>query len=166
MKNSARGGFEYVVETVRNGQVVGIETVHNLLPTEGVNYLIDAALKAGTAYPKWYMGLFEGAYTPVPEDTMSTFPGAAAELLTYSQIQRPGIVFGGTARGGVDNSGSKAEFTGSVDGKLVRGGFICSAPAKGATTGVLLSAVRFYSPKTLDAGTILRVTGGFSITST
>ena len=161
----AKAGFTYTLETVKNGQVIDKEVVHNLIPVEGINYLINTGLKAGAAFPAFYVGLFEGAYTPLPADTMATFPAAATELVAYAETTRRALVLGAVSAGAVDNVASKAEFTGTTNGKLAHGGFICSAPAKGAATGVLISAVRFTSPKTLDAGTVLRVTGGFQITS-
>ncbi len=162
----AQAGFLYTVETIKDGKVIDTEVVHNLLPIEGLNYLISTGLKAGSAFTSWYVGLYEGDYTPVPGDTMAAFPGAATELTAYDESTRRALTLGAVASGAVDNAASKAEFTGSTNGKLAMGGFVASAPAKGATTGVLISAVRFTSPKALDDGTILRVTAGFSITST
>mgnify|MGYP003515663090 CR=1 FL=1 len=53
-------------------------------------------------------------------------------------------------------------FTGS---KTVYGGFMTSAPAKGATTGALVSIVRFPSPRVLDPDSVLRVTAGIVLTT-
>lgn len=166
MENAAKAGFTYTLETIKNGKVIDREVVHNLLPIEGLNYLIGAGLKAASPYTTWYVGLFEGAYTPVPGDTMAAFPAAATELTAYEESTRRTLVLGAIADGTVDNLASKAEFTGTTDGKQAAGGFIASSPTKGATSGVLISAVRFTSPKALDDGTVLRVTGGFAITST
>lgn len=161
----AKAGFVYTIETIRDGEVIDTEVVHNLIPYEGINYLLDAGLKGATPYTNWYIGLYEGNYTPTPNDTMATFPAAATELTAYAETQREPLVLGATAMGAADNMASKAEFTGTTDGKRAMGGFVASTPAKGASTGVLISAVKFSSPKPIDAGTILRVTAGFSIAS-
>jgi hypothetical protein len=161
----ATAGFEYLIETIKDGVVIDSEVVHNLIPTEGINYLINAGMKGATAVSSWYIGLYEGSYTPVAGDTASTFPAAATELTAYSEAARQALVLGTVAAGSVDNTASRAQFTGTTNGKLVRGGFVTSAPTKGAATGTLISAVQFSSPKALDLGTILRVTAGFSITS-
>lgn len=161
----AKAGFVYTVETIRNGEVVDTEVIHNLIPTEGINYLIGAGLKGATPVTSWYVGLFEGDYSPVAGDTMATFPGNATECTAYVETARPALTLGTVSGGTVDNTASKAEFTGNATGKLVKGGFISSVPTKGATTGVLVSAVRFTTPKSLDAGSTLRVTAGFSIFS-
>lgn len=165
MKNSAKAGFVYTIETIKDGKVIDREVVHNLLPIEGINYLISTGLKGGAAFGAWYIGLFEGAYTPVPGDTAATFPTAATELTAYSESTRRALTLGTVAAGAADNQASKGTFTGTTNGKIVQGGFVASAPAKGATTGVLISAVRFSSPKHLDSGTVLLVTAGFSIVS-
>ena len=163
--DTGKAGFEYVIETVRDGVVIDREVVHNLIPIEGINYLINAGIKGASQLSSWFVGLYEGNYDPVPGDTAATFPAAATELTAYSEAARPALTLGAVALGAVDNQASRAEFTGTTNGKLVYGGFVSSASAKGSGSGVLLSAVRFTSPKSLDAGTILRVTAGFSIIS-
>lgn len=162
----ATAGFVYTIETIKDGKVVDTETVHNLIPTEGINYLINAGLKGTTPITSWYIGLYEGVYTPVAGDTAATFPGSATELTAYAEATRQALVLGTVATGAADNTASLASFTGNTNGKYARGGFVVSAPTKGAATGTLISAVQFSSPKAFDSGTILRVTAGFSISST
>lgn len=164
MDSKAHLGFTYIVETIRNGVVIDRSVDQNLIPIEGLNHMIGATLKGATQVVNWYAGLFKGAYTPVPSDTASAFPAAATESTAYTG-DRKLIVFGSVADGAVDNSASKAEFTGTTDGEVITGGFVSSAVTKGATTGVLISAVRFSSPKTLNAGDILRVTAAFNSVS-
>lgn len=161
-----KAGFTYTIETVKDGQVIDTETVHNLIPFEGLDYMINVALRGGAQFPAFYVGLFEGAYTPVPTDTMAQFPVTADECTAYAETARPLLVLPAPTDGVVVNSASKAVFTGTADGTRVSGGFVSSSSAKGSAVGVLVSAVRFPSPRPLDAGTILRVTCGFSIIST
>lgn len=161
-----KAGFTYRIETIdAAGAVTHVDEVKNLIPTEGLNHIIDVALKNGTAYPTLYIGLYEGDYTPVPGDTMAAFPLAATELTAYVEATRELVVLGSISGGAVDNTASRAEFTGTTDGKLAKGGFVSTSPTKSSTTGVLLSAVRFPSPRPLDSGSVLRVTVGFSIVS-
>lgn len=158
-------GFTYTFDTLKNGILVAREVHHNLVPIEGLNYLLSVGFKAGVAYPNFYMGLYEGAYTPVPGDTAATFPAAATELVAYAEATRLPLDFGAVAAGSMDNSANRVEFTGTTNGKQVRGGFISSSPTKGSATGILVSAVQFPSPKPLDAGAVLRATAAFSIVS-
>ena len=161
----AQAGFTWTIDVIKDGVVVDSETQHNLIPVEGINYLISAGLKGGTPLTSWYIAPFSGTYTPVPTDTAATFPAAATELTTYAETARQALVLGTVAAGQADNSASTAVFTSNANGVTVKGGFITSAATKGAATGTLISAVQFSSPKAFDSGTILRITAGFAITS-
>jgi len=163
--NIARAGWVWTIEASEDGKVINTQKVHNLFPIEGLNNMLGVWLKGVTQPSNFYVGLFEGNYTPVPGDTAAGFPAAATELTTYDETTRVLLELGDVAAGAVDNSADRAVFTGSTNGKSVTGGFITTAPAKGATTGVLASAVRFSSPQSFNDGTILRVTCSFQIVS-
>ena len=74
------------------------------------------------------------------------------------------FVEGAVAAGVVENTASRAEFTFTA-AKTIYGAFLVSAQAKGAITGVLMSAARFTAPKVLQIDDVLRVTASFSLTS-
>lgn len=160
----AKAGFVYLIEVVRKGQVISQEIVHNLMPTEGLNHMIGVTLKGQAQISSWYMGLFEGNYTPQASDAAATLPAAAVECTAYDEAARQLLVLGTIASGAVDNATNRSEFTINAS-KTVYGGFISSSQAKGATTGVLISSVRFASPKVLADDDVLRVTAGFALTS-
>jgi hypothetical protein len=159
-----RTGFRYTFDFIKDGRVVDSETIDNLMPTEGLNYMITAGMKGGSQIATWYVGLYEGNYTPVAGDTAATFPGLATECTTYDEAARLEWVEGSVASGAVSNSASRAEFTSNAL-KTIYGGFLSSSATKGSTAGTLLSVVRFSSPKTFEVGTIVRVTAGFTMTS-
>lgn len=163
--NGIKVGFKYLIEEIRDGEVVHSQVAHNLVPTEGLNYIIDTALRNGTPFANFYVALYEGAYTPVPGDTAGTIIASATELTAYSETTRRPLTLSAAASGNTDNSASRAEFTGTTNGKLAQGGLVLSSPTKGSTSGILVSAVRFPSPRPLDSGTILRVTAGFTMVS-
>ena len=164
MNEQIVAGFEYLIEVVKDGVVIDSEVVHNLIPTEGLDYILSTALKGGSQSALWYVGLYEGNYTPLASETAATFPAVATECTTYSEATRPAWTGGAVATGAVSNVASRAEFTSTTD-KTVYGGFVVSASGKGGTTGTLISVVRFSSPKTFDSGSVLRVTAGFTMTS-
>lgn len=165
MNTVLRPGFVYTVETIdRHGNVLDVERIHNLMPTEGLNHLIATEFKGGTQVATWYIGLYEGNYTPTASDTAATFPALATECVAYDESTRVEFVDGAVSSGAMDNSASRAEFTFNAD-KTVYGGFISSAAAKSATSGVLSSVVRFSSPKQPGDGGVLRVTAGFEFLS-
>jgi hypothetical protein len=159
-----KGGFTYRVEHIRAGELVGPpDIVCNLMPTEGKNYVLNASLKGGSVYNAWYVGLFEGNITPVIGNVMSSFPTDATECTAYAEATREILTLGTVASGSVNNSASPAEFTFNAT-KTVYGCFVATAGTKSATTGPLLSAVRFTTAKDVISGDIIRVIGGFTLT--
>lgn len=165
MKSKVSGGFTYLAEILdKHGNVRDSEVIHNLMPAEGLNHMLGVTLKGVAQAASWYVGLFEGNYSPVPNDTAATFPASATESAAYAEATRVALTLGPVAGGAADNGAARSEFTFNAD-KTLYGGFISSASAKGATSGVLLSAVRFKSPKAVATGEILRVTAGFNLIS-
>lgn len=136
----------------------------NLIPDEGRDYMMNAALNGGAQLTSWFVGLYSGNYTPVAADTAATFPTSATEITTaYSEATRVALVNGALSAGLWANVASPAEFTFTAASTIVRGGFISSAPTKGGTTGALLSAVLASTAKTVLAGEVLKVTTGLSL---
>ena len=164
LQENLKPGFTYVIEHVRDGRVIDREVQHNLVPVEGLNHFAGVALKGTSQVTAWYVGLYEGNYTPQVTDTAAALPAAATEVTAYSEATRVALTLGSISGGAVTNTASPAEFT-ATSAKTVRGGFISSASAKNATTGVLTSVVKFASPKSLDTGDKLRITAGFTFTS-
>jgi hypothetical protein len=155
--------FQYTIEVIKDGVVQSTETVDNIMPGEGLNHILNTVLKGGAQYSAWYLGLYEGSYTPTAADTAAAFPAAAIESTSYG-TNRVAFVGGAVASGACDNHNSRAEFTMSAN-KTIYGGFLVSSQPVSSTSGVLLSAVRFASPKVLEAGSILRITAGISLLS-
>lgn len=164
MKSKAQIGFVYRFEHLsKHGDVLSVEEAHNIIPDEGRDYILNAALLAGSQFSSWYCGLYEGAYTPQVDDTMADFIASSTEITTaYSEATRGLIVPDALAGGVYVNAASPLVFTFTA-AKTVRGGFISSGSVKGGTTGVLLSAVLAPSPKAVGAGESLRVTTGLSL---
>ena len=156
--------FKYHIEVVRNGVVLDEETAYNIVPTEGLDHVLNTVMKAGTPVAAWFIGLFEGNYTPVAGVTAATIATSATESTAYAESTRVAWTGGSVSAGVVDNSASRAEFTINAS-KTIYGGFLVSAAAKGGTTGTLISAVRFATAKVLEAGDVLRISAGITLTS-
>lgn len=161
-------GFVYEFEVVQNGKVVQAARNHNLVPNQGFEHILGVTLRGSLQIPNWYVGLYGNNYTPIPTDTIATFPSAAGEITAYVGSTRKAFTPAAPTGGVISNSLSKAEF--EINGEVsvtVRGGFIASSSAKGAATGVLLSAVRATDNNgqptefILPPGSILRVSAGF-----
>lgn len=163
MMSKAHFGFEYRFECFGpDGKLKWEFTEHNLLPNEGRDYILHAALLTGPTFGSWFIGLYEGSYVPQVTDTMATFVAAATETTAYSETTRGALVPDALSGGVYINGASPATFTFTA-AKTIRGGFISSGSVKGGTTGVLLSAVLATSPKTVAVGDQLRVTAGVAL---
>jgi hypothetical protein len=157
-------GITYSVEVIRDGTVIDSEVVHNLVPIEGLNHILGVEFKGVTQVLTWYLGIFEGNYTPTSADTAAAIVAGATECTAYGEATRVALVPGSIAGGAFDNVASKASFTMNAT-KTIYGCFLTSAPAKSATTGVLTSSVRFGTAKILNATDILQITAGMTATS-
>jgi len=140
------------------------ERLHNLMPVEGLNHMLSVTFAGGSQVATWYVGIFEGNYTPLSTDTMATFPGSATESTAYSESTREAFVESTPASGSTSNSANKAEFTMNAS-KSIYGAFISSSSVKGGVSGVLASAAKFSAKKDVDSGDILRVTASMAMTS-
>lgn len=156
--------FNYEFEHVRDGVVIDTWKEKNLIPTEGLNHMLDVVCKGGSQVSTWYVMPYEGDYTPLATNTAANFPGLATECTAYTEANRVTWVEGAVSAGAVDNSANKAEFTINAT-KTIYGCALVSVATKGATTGVLLSAVRFSAPKSFVSSDTLRVTAPVSLTA-
>lgn len=127
-----------------------------MVPTQGLNHALGVVLKQETQVPQWYVGLFEGDFTPGPNTTAANLPAAAQECVAYTEAARVPLVTGPVVAGATSNSANLAEFNFTAE-RTVRGAFIVSAPAKGSTAGILLAVSRFPSPRVMAPNSTLRV---------
>lgn len=159
-------GFTYTVEVVdkATGKILESETIHNLMPIEGLNHMLGVTLKGVTPVTSWFVGTYKGAYTPTANDVMATFPSVAVESTAYASATRTALTLGTVSAGAVDNFSATSDLAYNAT-ETVYGGFVSSSSGKGGGSGVLLSAVRFASPKLLDNTTTLRVKASFTMVS-
>lgn len=163
--SEARAGFSYLLELFdRHGQLVDRETVKNLIPTEGLNHIAGVVFKSTVQVATWYIALFKGNYTPQPTDTAATVAALTTETTAYDEATRVPFAPGDVNTGALDNTAAKAEFTFNAT-ETIYGGFVVSSAPKASTTGVLMSIVRFSSPKQVEDGSVLRITTGIAFTS-
>lgn len=166
MIDPTKVGFRYRVEVLNRhtGEVVNSETVHNLMPDVGIHHALDVLLNGASQVTQWYLLPFGNNYTPQPTDTSATFPALAGEITAYAGATRPAIVTGAAAGGAVTNDANRVELDFPAT-TTVQGAAIISTPTKGAAAGILLSAVKFASPKVVDSDSILRVLVGIEFAS-
>lgn len=158
-------GFEYTIEHVGvDGQIKSIETIGNIIPTEGLNYILGASISGSSQLSTWYLGLYTANRTPLAGDTMTTFLADCDETANYGSTSRLEAVFAAVDAGSVTSIADPTIFTFDVD-TTVQGGFLTSGVTINNTSGLLISAVKFSSPKVISAGELLRVPAGIAMAS-
>lgn len=123
----------------------------NLLTTEGLNYILSAALGGGSQQPSFYLAPFSGNVSPQATWTAANFKSNATEFVAYTASNRLAWTPGAVNNKSIGNSGNLAGATAtfSPGGPYTLYGVgLLTAPAKEATTGVLIAAVRFGTPRT------------------
>lgn len=162
--NALRVGGKFQGQIVRQGEVVDEWEDHNLVVNEGLNALLDIMFHGTTQITTWYLGVFEGNYTPVSTVTAATITAASTECTAYDESARQEYVEAAASSQSITNSASKATFTFNAT-KTIYGAFLVSASAKSATTGTLFSAARFSSAKAVVDDDQLLLTYTFNASS-
>tara|TARA_R100000900_G_scaffold55790_1_gene45291 strand:+ start:1936 stop:2490 length:555 start_codon:yes stop_codon:yes gene_type:complete len=137
------------------GKIKWEENKKNLIVDGGLNDLLDKYLKGSSYTASWFVGL-KAAGTSVAADTMSSH-SSWAELVGYSQSNRPALTLGTVASKSVDNSGSKATFSCNATA-TVAGAFLTTNNTKSGTSGTLYGVVDFGSTRSVISGDTLEVT--------
>lgn len=156
-----RGRWEVVCRD-KDGNIKWTDHIENLVTDEGLNYLLDAGLSAGTPVTSWFVGLTGASPTVAAGDTMASHAGWT-EVVAYTEATRPAWTDGGVTAKSVSNSGSPATFTINANGTGIGGAFLVSNSTKGGSTGTLYAVGAFSAGnKTLDNGDSLSVTATFT----
>lgn len=159
-------GFQWKLEVVNpDGTVVDSEAQHNLIPAAGLDFLIRSPFGDVSQISTFYLGLYRGNYIPSPNTTASDIPSNMNEFVDYSETNRPEWQRQLEGVATMDNLTNKAEFTVTQD-RTIHGAFLVSNATKGGNSGLLLSCVRFASPKQVTAGQTVKLAGGVTYTST
>lgn len=159
-----RVGGVFVGQHIRGGQVIDQWEDHNTVVNEGLNSLLGIMFHGDTQVATWYLGLFEGNYTPVAGVTAATITSASTECIAYDETTRVVYNEAAAASQSITNSANRATFTFNAT-KTIYGAFLVSASAKSATTGTLFSAARFSTSKAVVAADQLLLTYTFAASS-
>lgn len=160
----AQGGYFHDV----NGQDERFDP--NLIPDQGLAYLLSVGLNNGTKLATWYLSLYGANYTPVAGLTAASYPATASEITSgtegYTEANRP--VWTPVASGTlIDNLASKAAFTIATASSLVlQGAALTSEAAKGAVSGTLISATKFAAARTVYDTDVFNLGYRVQLTST
>lgn len=158
-------GFYYRIEHIgADGQIKSVECCKNIMPMVSLNYFLNAALKGGAQYATLYLGLYDNNRAPVSGDTMAEVASEYGENISYTGTARPSIVLPTVSNAAVDTLTAPNEYD-FAGAQTIRGAFISTNASWGGSSGVLISAVLFPSPKIMDVGESLRVPLGFAMVS-
>ena len=144
------------------GRIVSIDRFHNLLPREGLTYILNAALHGGTNISAWYFAPFlDSSFSPSNENSYAS-PGYT-EITGYQESTRQEWAEDAASNSVITNS-SPAIITAPAGGIQVYGAGIVgggSAPStKGDVLGggVMLSQGNFTAMKDLAENETLSMT--------
>lgn len=148
-KAAAEGQGGYVHDI--NGQDERFDK--NLLPDEGLIYLLSVGLNNGSKLATWYLALYAANYTPLANLTAASFPATASEITSntegYTEATRQVWTPTGPTTPLIDNLANKAAFTIATASSLtINGAALLSDSAKGAVTGKIISATKFNASRT------------------
>lgn len=143
----------------------------NLLPDEGLVYLLSVGLNNGAKLAAWYLSIYSGNYTPLAALTAASYPATAAEITSssegYTEATRPVWTPTAPTTPLIDNLANKASFTIATASSLtVNGAALLSEATKGAVTGKLISATKFGTARTLYNTDVFNLAYRVTLTST
>lgn len=132
----------------------------NRVVDQGLNYILNAALRGEGVVTNWYIAPFAADVTPAANTTAANFASTLTEFTNYTQPNRaPWTTDGSATALELINDASPSLFTiGSGGQTTIYGGGLLSASAKSSTSGTLLAAGKLTSALTgLAAGFEVRL---------
>lgn len=158
-------GFKWTIQVSEaDGNIASEETQCNIIPSDGLTFLARAPFGDATPIQTFYLGLFRGNYIPTFESSALDIPASMNEMVDYSEASRPEWERALSGVATMDNLNSKATYTITQD-RTIYGAFLVSNASKGSNSGLLLSCVRFASPKQVTAGQTVTLAGGLTYSS-
>lgn len=159
-----KAGGIFTIQHIRDGQCIHEEEVKNLVTNQGLNHILNTVFNGTAPVTTWYVGLFEGNYTPLATDTATNFPVSATECIAYDEAGRVEYNEAASTAQSITNSANKAAFTINAT-KTVFGGFLASVATKSSTAGTLMAAAKFGTSRSVNAGDQLLITYTFGASS-
>jgi hypothetical protein len=143
--------------------------VPNMIVAQGLNKMLKIALGADAKLSAWYIALWQNATNPLSTWTAANFVASAGEITStnegYTGANRPTFSPIVPVSNIIDNVGQEASFNIVCTTSLqIQGAALLSEQARGSNTGVLFSAARYPSVRTLSNGDTYEV--GYRVTAT
>lgn len=147
----AKGAYTHSV----NGKDVCVDP--NLIPDEGVAYILGSAFGSTSKISNWYLTVFSGNVSPAAGWTAANFATNASEITSttegFSNATRPAWTPGSVTAGVIGNLSSKAVFSIVCTTNInISGAALLSSNTRGGTSGTLASASRFSTTRVVYSG--------------
>ena len=141
----------------------------NLIPTEGLAHILNVALGTTPKPASHHLALFSAAAQPTANWTAASFASTASEIVSmtegYSAATRPTWTPTNTSTNSIDNMAAVAKVTMKTASSLtVQGAAMLTTSAKGGTTGALISASKYASPRVFQDGDTYEIGYRISLT--
>lgn len=141
----------------------------NLIPTEGLAHILNVALGTTPKPSSYHLALFSAAAQPAANWTAASFASTASEIVSmtegYSSATRPTWTPANTSTNSIDNMAAVAKVTMKTASSLtVQGAAMLTSSAKGGTTGALISASKYASPRVFQDGDTYEIGYRISLT--
>ena len=157
-------GGSFHAELIRDGKSIDEFDFDNIVVNEGLNTVLNVNFNGTTPITSWYIGLFQGNYTPVASDTAATISANSTESSAYAAGVRQTFVTVTSTAQLITNSASKASFV-FTSGVTIYGAFLASTATINGVSGVLMSAARFATSRVVANGDELLLSYSFSAAS-
>lgn len=141
----------------------------NLIPTEGLAYILNVALGTTPKPASYHLALFSAAAQPAANWTAASFASTASEIVSmtegYSSATRPTWTPANTATNSIDNMAAVAKVTMKTASSLtVQGAAMLTNSSKGSTAGALISASKYAAPRVFQDGDTYEIGYRISLT--
>lgn len=132
----------------------------NRVVDQGLNYVLNAALRADSVLGTWYIAPYASNTTPAANVTAANFASGLTEFTNYTETNRVTWTPDGAATAlSLVNDAAPALFTiGSGGQTSIYGAGLLSAQAKSATSGVCFAAGRLSG-----GGSLLNLQEGYEV---
>lgn len=139
----------------QNGELV--DEFHNLLPGQGIAFILDVALGDTSKAAGFYLAPFANAVNPAANWTAANFASTAGEITSqaegYSEATRPEWEVTTSSAGVIGNLSSLATFSIVCTSTLnISGMGLLTSNVRGGTSGALISAARYPSVRVVNNG--------------
>lgn len=156
-ENALKLGGKFKCEHFRKKEKIGEWESKNLVVNQALNDVLNCYLNAGSQTTAWFLGLFQGNYTPVATDTAATIAGNSTECSSYSSATRPAWTQAAPSGQQITNAANRATFTFTA-GVTIYGAMLISNNVIGGTSGVLFAAAQFGASKAVVTSDQLLIT--------